>query len=85
MLAGCQSTTGGLDAAPSARILPSARDVVPAPVPRPEVRVREDLGLIARRFADYGDFNAERLRQAAGITSQSEPTTASLRDSNHRT
>ena len=63
-LAACQSTWGGKDVAPSALVLPNAVDVVPDPVDRPPVAVGEDLGIVARRYATYGDQNAKRLRDA---------------------
>lgn len=49
---------------PSLLSLPSARDVVADPASRPVPKVGEDLGVIALRFAVYGDANAELLRQA---------------------
>jgi len=53
-----------MGSAPLARRLPPVGDIVPVPLPRPQVRKGDDARIVARRALDYGDGNARGLAQA---------------------
>lgn len=60
LLAGCN--TVGFQK--SARHLPAAADVVPAPAPRPAVKRGDDARVVAAKGFAWGEQNAKRLGQA---------------------